>query len=254
MHYFLRNHGINVKIRRFSIKLCVLSRTTVQWKCGVAFPHSWLGTIEDLGSGNSQSKQQEATRSMLNLLLHAVLRLALPKIASWFKTYEHVAMLIHFFIMTCTYVGIRSCSGKTTNLCIHTVHMVRHARLFFAWIDWQPVNWATHCIRQAETVYHNMECRMRRQIQCASAYLMLRCIPSFTADYFSLIEFQEILGMKCRNSQSKISFLGIDYYCSHVLITLINLIPDLISRISRDEVSEFQAQNFIPRNQLSLLL
>ncbi len=46
MHYFLRNHGINVKIHNFFIGLCVLSRTTVQQKCSVAFPHSWLGTIE----------------------------------------------------------------------------------------------------------------------------------------------------------------------------------------------------------------
>ncbi len=45
MHNFLRNHGMNVKIRGFSIMLCELSRTTVQQKCGVAFLHSWLYTI-----------------------------------------------------------------------------------------------------------------------------------------------------------------------------------------------------------------
>ncbi len=42
MYSFLRNHGMNVKIYHFSTRLCVLSRTLVQWICGVAFLHSWL--------------------------------------------------------------------------------------------------------------------------------------------------------------------------------------------------------------------
>ncbi len=33
------------KINNFSVRLCVLSRTMVQWKCGVAFLHSWLHTL-----------------------------------------------------------------------------------------------------------------------------------------------------------------------------------------------------------------
>ncbi len=37
---------MNVKIHNFSVKLCVLSRTTVQLKCGVVFQHSWLYTLE----------------------------------------------------------------------------------------------------------------------------------------------------------------------------------------------------------------
>ncbi len=37
MHYFLRNHRMNVKILYFFIRPCVLIRTTIQWKCGVAF-------------------------------------------------------------------------------------------------------------------------------------------------------------------------------------------------------------------------
>ncbi len=49
MHYFLRNRGMNVKIHHFSVRLCVLSQTTVQQKCGVAFLHSWLGTQECFG-------------------------------------------------------------------------------------------------------------------------------------------------------------------------------------------------------------
>ncbi len=44
MRYFLRNHGTNVKIHHFSIRLCVLSRTTVQQKCGVLLLHSWFYT------------------------------------------------------------------------------------------------------------------------------------------------------------------------------------------------------------------
>ncbi len=45
MHYFLRNHGMNVKIHNFSLRLCVLNRTTVQRKCGVVCLHSWLYTL-----------------------------------------------------------------------------------------------------------------------------------------------------------------------------------------------------------------
>ncbi len=50
MYHFLRNHGMNVKIHHFSIRLCVLSRTTVQQKCGVAFLHSWLYIKGGFGS------------------------------------------------------------------------------------------------------------------------------------------------------------------------------------------------------------
>ncbi len=35
---------MNVKIHHFSIRLCVLLRTMVQQKCGIAFLHSWLYT------------------------------------------------------------------------------------------------------------------------------------------------------------------------------------------------------------------
>ncbi len=44
MHYFLRNHGMIVKIDHFSIRVRVSSRTMIQQKCGVAFLHSWLYT------------------------------------------------------------------------------------------------------------------------------------------------------------------------------------------------------------------
>ncbi len=52
-----RNHGMNVKVHYFSIRLCLLSRTMVQRKYGVDFLHSWHGTIEgfDFGHGNKHS-------------------------------------------------------------------------------------------------------------------------------------------------------------------------------------------------------
>ncbi len=48
MRYFFRNQRMNVEIHHFSIRLCVLSPTMVQRKCGVAFLHSWLGMVECL--------------------------------------------------------------------------------------------------------------------------------------------------------------------------------------------------------------
>ncbi len=45
MYSFLRNHGMNVKTHHFSIKLCVLSWTTVQRKCAIAFLHSQFYTL-----------------------------------------------------------------------------------------------------------------------------------------------------------------------------------------------------------------
>ncbi len=53
MHYLLRNQGMNVKIHRFSIKLYVLSRTTIQQKCGATYLHSWLYTLGGFGSGST---------------------------------------------------------------------------------------------------------------------------------------------------------------------------------------------------------
>ncbi len=44
---------MNVKIHHFSIRLCVLSRTTVQQKCDVAFLHSWFYTLG--GFANTQT-------------------------------------------------------------------------------------------------------------------------------------------------------------------------------------------------------
>ncbi len=64
MHYFLRNHRMNVKIHHFSIRLCVLSRTTVQQKCGVAFLHSWLLTLGGLGT-TQQHLDQVANRDQV---------------------------------------------------------------------------------------------------------------------------------------------------------------------------------------------
>ncbi len=57
MHYFLRNHGMNVKIHNFSIRLCVLSQTKVQCKCGTHYLSTvialysrwlWLGAFSRL--------------------------------------------------------------------------------------------------------------------------------------------------------------------------------------------------------------
>ncbi len=45
MRYFLRNHGMNVKIHHFSIRQWVLGQTMAQQKCSVAFLHSWLYTL-----------------------------------------------------------------------------------------------------------------------------------------------------------------------------------------------------------------
>ncbi len=50
MRYFLRNHGMKVKIPRFSLTLFASSRTTVQRKCGAAFLHSWFYTLGGFAS------------------------------------------------------------------------------------------------------------------------------------------------------------------------------------------------------------
>ncbi len=50
MHYSLRNHRMNIKIRHFSIMLCVLSRTRIQRKYGVAILHSWFYILGGFGS------------------------------------------------------------------------------------------------------------------------------------------------------------------------------------------------------------
>ncbi len=67
MHYFLRNHGMKAKIHHFSIKLCVLSRTTVQRKCRVAFLHSWLYTLTDFDSPHSKFHRYHA-KTKVNVL------------------------------------------------------------------------------------------------------------------------------------------------------------------------------------------
>ncbi len=53
---FFENNRMNVKINHFSIRLCVLSQTVAQQKCGVSFLHSWLGTIEGFGCTHSHNQ------------------------------------------------------------------------------------------------------------------------------------------------------------------------------------------------------
>ncbi len=100
-------------------------------------------------------RQAEAS----NLHLYAALCLTLPKIASHIQNmYEHATVLICFFIVTFTYAGIGSPSGKTTKLCIHTAHVGRHARLCLSLMDRQPVYQAAQCMRQAKAICHGVLC------------------------------------------------------------------------------------------------
>ncbi len=105
-----------------------------------------------------------------NLHLHTALCLVLSKIASHV---QHVCV--------CSGTHPLSCPDKTTNLCVHTAHTARHARLCLTLMEWQLVARVCNAwgqLRMFAVTWFVVYTGTQRHIRVAWVYRVLRCILS----------------------------------------------------------------------------
>ncbi len=120
-----------------------------------------LHKISSVTFKGGNTLDHKASWGVPNLHLHAILYIALPKIA-------HMSVPWYWFTFS-MHIGICSHSGRTTNLCVYTVHA--------AWRTIRPIHTGAPCMHyaactQATNIFFENACPLRWDCKTGTALLL----------------------------------------------------------------------------------